>query len=191
MRASIRRGPLPSRAAAIASSAASRTAMTSLPSTCSPGEARGDRLLRQRLACRLQPERHRDGPLVVVDDEDDGQPLDAGEVHRLVHVALGGRAVAEKADRDARLLAELEGVGDAGGMRRLRAHGNAERESRAPDPTRDCRARRRPSRAGSPPSSPRARAARRCRGRRGAEHPQVAWRWRRRPDTASCPSETA
>src|SRR5215467_3970423 len=83
------------------------------------GKARGDRLLRQRLRRRLQLQRHRDRPLIVVGDEHHGQLVHAGEVHRLPHVALRGSAVAEEAHRDARLLSELERVGDAGGVRRL------------------------------------------------------------------------
>src|SRR5262245_43406862 len=90
------------------------------------GEAGGDGLLRQGRARRLESERHRDRPLVVVDHEHDGQLLDAGEIHGLVDIALGGGAVAQQADGDARLSAQLDGVGDAGGVRRLRAHRDAE-----------------------------------------------------------------
>ena len=57
--------------------------------------------------------------MIVIGDEHHGQLVYAGEVHRLPHVALGGGAVAEEAHRDARLLSELERVGDAGGVRRL------------------------------------------------------------------------
>ncbi len=64
------------------------------------GEAGGDRLLRQRLRGGLPGDRHRDRPMVVVDDEDDRQPPDARHVHRLGDVALRGGAVAERADRD-------------------------------------------------------------------------------------------
>src|SRR6516164_9127553 len=83
------------------------------------GKARGDRLLRQRLRRRLQVKRHGDRPLIVVGDEHRGQLVHPGEVHRLPHVALGGGAVTEEANRNARLLSELECVGDAGGVRRL------------------------------------------------------------------------
>ncbi len=48
-------------------------------------------------------------PLVVVADEDHGQPPHAGEVHRLVAVAARGGAFAEPADGDAVLLADAEG----------------------------------------------------------------------------------
>src|ERR1700730_1944373 len=83
------------------------------------GKARGDRLLRQRLRRRLQLKRYRDRPLIVVGDEHHGQLVHPGEVHRLPHVALGGSAVTEEANRNARLFSELECVGDAGGVRRL------------------------------------------------------------------------
>ena len=52
------------------------------------GKTRRDRLLRQRLRRRLQLERHRDRPLIVVDHEYDGQLPHAGEIHRLPHVTL-------------------------------------------------------------------------------------------------------
>ena len=48
-------------------------------------------------------------PLVVVADEDHGQPAHAGEVHRLVAVAARGGALAEPADGDALLLPDAEG----------------------------------------------------------------------------------
>src|SRR5581483_1302534 len=89
-------------------------------------EAPGNGLLRQRLAGGLLLHRHRDGPLVVVDHEDERQLLRAGEIHGFVHVALGGGAVAEQAHGDARLLAEFEGIGNARRVRGLRAHGNTE-----------------------------------------------------------------
>ena len=50
------------------------------------GEARGRRLLAHG---------RRDGPAVVLEQEDDRRAPHAGEVQRLVRVALGGRAVAE------------------------------------------------------------------------------------------------
>jgi len=89
------------------------------------GKTRGDRLLRQRLRRRLQLERHGNGPLIIVGDKHDGQLVHPGEIHRLPYVALGRGAVAEQANRDARLLSELEGVSDPGGLRRLRSHGDA------------------------------------------------------------------
>ena len=53
--------------------------------------------------------RRRVRPLVVVADEHDRQPPDAGEVHRLVAVAARGGALAEPADGDAPLFADAEG----------------------------------------------------------------------------------
>src|SRR5439155_3785507 len=54
------------------------------------------------------------GVLVVVDDVYDGQSPDTGQVHRLVHVAASGGAVATPADRDSLLLAKLKRERDAG-----------------------------------------------------------------------------
>src|SRR5581483_5503737 len=51
---------------------------------------------------------------------------DAGEIHRLVDVALRRRAVAEQADRDMVLLAIFQRIADAGRMRRLRADRDTE-----------------------------------------------------------------
>src|SRR6266536_353298 len=79
----------------------------------------GDRLLGQGRGRGLQLERHADGPLIVVGDEDERQLPNAGEIHRLPDVALRSGAVVEEAHRDAGLLAEPERIGDAGGMRRL------------------------------------------------------------------------
>ena len=47
-------------------------------------------------------------PLVVVADEDDGQPPDAGEVHRLVAVAARRGPFSEPADGDTVLLTDAE-----------------------------------------------------------------------------------
>src|SRR5262249_19733136 len=77
---------------------------------------------------RLQLERHGDGPLIVVGDEYDRQLVYPGEIHRLPYVALGGGAVAEQTYRDPRLLSELEGISDPGGLRRLRSHRDAIRK---------------------------------------------------------------
>jgi hypothetical protein len=92
------------------------------------GEAGGDRLLRQGLGRTLLRARHRDGPLIVVDNEDQGQAPHAGEVHGLVEVTLRGRPVAEHADRRPPRAAELQGEGHAGGMRRVCADGHADGE---------------------------------------------------------------
>ena len=92
------------------------------------GEARGHRLLRQRLGGGLRRARHGDRPLVVVDDEHDRQSPDAGEVHGLVDVALGAGTVAEDADRHARLVPELERERRADRVGRLGADRHADRE---------------------------------------------------------------
>src|SRR5215467_23018 len=88
-------------------------------------KTRGDRLLCQRLRRRLQLERHGDRPLIVVGDEQQRQFVYASEVHRFPHVALGGGAVAEQANCNARLLSQFERVGDARGLGRLRSDRNA------------------------------------------------------------------
>ena len=66
--------------------------------------------------------------MIVGGDEHDRQFVYTGKIHRFVDVALRRGAIAEHAYGDTRLLAQLEGVGNASGMRRLRSHGNAERE---------------------------------------------------------------
>src|SRR3954452_86632 len=71
------------------------------------GEAVGLRAL-DRVDRELRAGRRRVGVLVVLEDEDDRQPLHAGPVHRLVEVAARGRAVAEPRDRAAALVAQLE-----------------------------------------------------------------------------------
>ncbi len=62
-----------------------------------------------RVDRELELVRSRVGELVVLEDEDRGQAVDPGEVHRLVPLAVGGRALAEEGHRDARLAAHLEG----------------------------------------------------------------------------------
>src|SRR5205807_7331609 len=88
-------------------------------------EACGNRFLSERLGCRLQFERHGNGPLIVVSDEYNGQLPHACKVYRLPDIALGCGAVAEQADRNARFLSKSEGVSYARGMRRLRSDRNA------------------------------------------------------------------
>ena len=68
---------------------------------------------------RLRRHRHRDGVAVVLADEHHRELVDAGEVERLVEVALGGGALAEVADDHPVLAAELGGVGEAGGVGEL------------------------------------------------------------------------
>ena len=66
--------------------------------------------------------------MIVGGDEHDRQFVYPGKIHRFVDVTLRRGAIAEHAYGDTRLLAQLEGIGNAGSMRRLRSHGNAERE---------------------------------------------------------------
>ena len=61
-----------------------------------------------RVDRELELVRGRVGELVVLEHEDDRQLVDAGEVHRLVPLAVGGRALAEVGHRDPRLAAQLE-----------------------------------------------------------------------------------
>ena len=98
-------GPPPRRAASSASPTTSRTAITSLPSTCTPGNAGRHRLLRQGLRRRLRRDRNRDGPAVVDDDEHHRQRARAGQIERFVEGALRRAAVADVGERAARLLA--------------------------------------------------------------------------------------
>ena len=79
-------------------------------------------LLGQRHRRGLGRPGHRDGPLVVVDDEHDRQPADAGQVERLGDVALGGRPVAQDAHGDTGLTTELEGHRHPCRVRRLGTH---------------------------------------------------------------------
>jgi len=66
---------------------------------------------------------------VIVDRDDHHRQLPhARGIHRFVEVALRGRAVAAHHQRDARLAAQLHRIGDAGGMRHLRADGDVERK---------------------------------------------------------------
>src|SRR5216684_1173929 len=90
--------------------------------------ARCDRLLRQRFGCGLKPQRYGNSPLIIDGDEHDRQLVHAREIHRFIDVALRGGAVTEQTYGNAGLLAQLEGVGDARSMGRLRSDGNAERE---------------------------------------------------------------
>jgi hypothetical protein len=91
-------------------------------------DAGGDALLRDRLGLRLHMPRHGDRVVVIHGDDDHRQLPDAGGVERLVEVALGGGAVAAHGERDARLAAELHRIGDARGVRQLRADRHVERE---------------------------------------------------------------
>ena len=65
-------------------------------------------LLGERFGGRLLVERHRDRPLVVLNDEDRLGAQDPGAVKALVEIALGGRTVAAKRHRHRVLVAKLE-----------------------------------------------------------------------------------
>ena len=69
----------------------------------------------------LARERDGDGVLVVLDEEDDGEFVDGGEVHRLVHFALAGGAVAEEAGDHRVLAAHLHAERPADGVGDVRA----------------------------------------------------------------------
>ena len=96
-------------------------------------EAVGGGAVGQVLAGELEPVGRRVGVLVVVDDEDDRQLAHAGQVHRLVGVAAGHRAVARPADRHPRLAADLEGQRAADGDRHQRRQVADHRDQAQPD----------------------------------------------------------
>src|SRR5438067_13451474 len=75
------------------------------------GHVRHAHLLRRRRGDREE---------VVLDDEHDGQLVDAREVHRLVEVPGARRAVAAVREDDAVLLPDLDRERDAGGLWELR-----------------------------------------------------------------------
>src|SRR3972149_1757818 len=91
-------------------------------------EAVGKRLLGDGARVGLLLERHGDGPLVVLADEDHGHVPDPGEVTGLVEIALGRRAVAE-VDHDYRALAPvLDAIADADRVGQLGRHGDGDGE---------------------------------------------------------------
>src|ERR1044071_4235983 len=80
-------------------------------------KAVGGGLLGDGAGIRLLLERHGDGPLIVLADEDHRPMPDTCEVSRLVKIALRRRAIAE-VDHHHRVLAPvLDAVGNADGMR--------------------------------------------------------------------------
>src|SRR5215831_13847534 len=85
-------------------------------------------LLGDRARVRLLLERHRDRPLVVLAHEDDRHVPDAGEVQRLVEVALGGCAVAEVRHHDHVVAPILRGVGEPDRVGQLRRHRDRDRQ---------------------------------------------------------------
>jgi hypothetical protein len=74
---------------------------------------------------RLLLERHRDRPLVVLDTKTTRHVPDAGEVQRLVEVALGRGPVAAVRHDHRVVAAVLGGVGEADRVRHLVAHRDA------------------------------------------------------------------
>src|SRR5262245_20018621 len=92
------------------------------------GQPVGERLLGDRARVGLLLQRHRDRPLVVLADEHHRHVPDPGEVHGLVKVALGGRAVAEVGHDDGVVAAVLSGIGQAHRVRQLRRHRDRDRQ---------------------------------------------------------------
>ena len=142
-----------------------------------------------RVDGELELVRGRVGELVVLEHEDDRQLLHAGEVHRLVPLAVGGRALAEEGHRHPRLGAHLEGERQAGGDERHvgqhRDHADAaELAGRRSACCRPCRRSRRRcgpcSWPGSGPGSRRGRSGRRGRGAGCRPGPRARARRRRR-----------
>ena len=91
------------------------------------GPARG-----QRGGGEVEVRRRRVRELVVVDHEHDREPPHAGEVHGLVRRAVGRRAVAEPAERNARLAADAERERGADGDRQDRGQVRRPREDADP-----------------------------------------------------------
>jgi hypothetical protein len=83
------------------------------------GQPVGMSVLGDVLDRRLFGERDRDGVAVVLADEHDRQPVDAGEVEGLVKVALRGGAVAEVGHDDVVSAFELGRQRHAGGVRKM------------------------------------------------------------------------
>src|SRR5829696_587626 len=76
----------------------------------------------------LQRLGNRDGVDVVLDEEDHGQVVDAGEVHGLVPVPLAGGGLAAARQHDPVLAAHLERQGAAGSLRILDPDGRRGRD---------------------------------------------------------------
>ncbi|MNT07874.1 hypothetical protein D3C72_1425940 [compost metagenome] len=89
------------------------------------GNAGGNGLLGKRLRGGLLAARHRDCPLVVVDDDDQRRVPRAGHVHAFVEIALGGAAVPDDGHRHAGLPTQLERIGHAGAVAHLGADRHA------------------------------------------------------------------
>ena len=85
-------------------------------------------LLGQRWGARLQLTWHRDGPLVVVDDDDHRQMPYPGAVEPLQKIPLGGAAVADGDYGNPRLITQFESRGNTAGVGDLGGDGDADRE---------------------------------------------------------------
>ncbi len=92
------------------------------------GDPRRRALRGERLRRGLQPRRGGDRPPVVDARDDQRHPLHAGEVDRLVEVALRRRAVADERAHHAGVAAQLEPPREAGRVRHLRAQRDLHRE---------------------------------------------------------------
>ena len=90
-------------------------------------DAGRDRLLGERRGRGLGRARHRDRPMIV-DHEHRRHAPHAGDIDRLVEVAVRGRAVAAGADRDPRLAPQLERVGCADRVQALAGDRHSDRE---------------------------------------------------------------
>src|SRR5439155_18342689 len=84
-------------------------------------------LVGQRSRRGLRRERCRDRPLVVIAEENERRAHDGREVRALVKRALGGRAVAEVADRASALAAKLLAPGEPGRVRYVSRDRDADR----------------------------------------------------------------
>ena len=92
------------------------------------GEAVGERLLGDGARVGLLLERDRDRPLVVLDQEHQRHVPDAGEVHRLVEIALGRGPVAAVGHHHRVVAAVLGGVGEARPRGAAGSHRDADRQ---------------------------------------------------------------
>ncbi|CDN43440.1 hypothetical protein BN871_CZ_00110 [Paenibacillus sp. P22] len=86
------------------------------------GEAVADGAVRH-LAAQLLMDRHRDGILVVLAHENDGQLVDARKVAAFMEIALVARAFPERHKADSLLAFHLGGQSDADRMGNLSRHG--------------------------------------------------------------------
>ena len=151
MRASIRHGPAAAARGVERLRRPPRAPRTRRCRPPGPGNAGGDRLLRERRARRSarRPGTEMAQPLLTI-SEHHRQRARSGQIERLVEGALRSAAVADVGERAARLPAHLERHGGAGRMQRLGGDGHAPGKVVARRRQSRCRAHRRPSRAGSP-----------------------------------------